>query len=156
MKKNLIIAVLMPVLVVLSYLYTVGFQIEIRPLATLIIMVGLMSMAIRRSKRTYEMMKDPDLLKQGAATSPALIYIAEIALPYIALPIFTFGGFYPYTTIFVFLSLPVAIACAKTMKNAIKGGAVMIADLDDRTANLMAIFSVLFAIAFLTSPFLCV
>ena len=75
MKKNLIIAVLMPVLVVLSYLYTVGFQIEIRPLATLILMVGLMSMAIRRAAMTYQVMKNPDMLKQGLATSDALVYI---------------------------------------------------------------------------------
>ena len=153
MKKNVIIGLMMPVMVVLSYLYTVGFQIEIRPLATLILMVGLMVMALRRSKMTYQMMKNQIMMQHSVPTSSALMYIAQISLPYIVLPVFTFGGLYPYTTIFVFLSLPVAIACAKTMKNAIKGGAAMIADLDDRTANLMAIFSVLLSIAFLVSRF---
>ena len=150
MKKNLIIAVLMPVLVVLSYLYAVGFQIEFRPLLTLILMVVLMAMAIRRARNTYEMMSQ--VMKDMTAwRSSASMYIAEIALPYIALPIFTFGGSFPYSTIIVFLSLPVAIACTKTMKNAIKGGPAMIADLDDRTANLTAIFAVLFSIALLVS-----
>ena len=150
MKKNMIIAVLMPVLVVLSYLYMVGFQIEWRALVTLILMVGLMSIAIRRAGTTYKMMSQM-LGDTKPYRSSASMYIAEIALPYIALPIFTFGGLYPYSTIIVFLSLPVAIACTKTMKNAIKGGPAMIADLNDRTANLQAIFSVLFSIAFIVS-----
>lgn len=150
MKKNLIIAVLMPVLVVLSYLYMVGFQIEWRALVSLILMVGLISIAIRRAGNTYKMMAQ--VLRDTAPyRSSASMYIAEIALPYIVLLIFTFGGFYPYSTIIVFLSLPVAIACTKTMKNAIKGGPAMIADLDDRTANLQTIFSVLFSVAFIVS-----
>ena len=150
MKKNMIIAVLMPVLVVLSYLYMVGFQIEWRAMATLILMVGLMSIAVRRAGTTYKMMSQ--VLRDTAPyRSSASMYIVEVALPYIVLPIFTFGGFYPYSTIIVFLSLPVAIACTKTMKNAIKGGPAMIADLDERTANLQTIFSVLFSIAFIVS-----
>lgn len=150
MKKNLIIAVLMPVLVVLSYLYTTGFQIEFRPLLTLILLVGLMSMAIRRAESTHMMMQNvPD--DKAPYKSSASMYIFEVALPYIALPIFTFSGIYPYSTIIVYLSLPVAIACTKTMKNAIKGGPAMIADLDDRTANLTAIFAILLSIALLVS-----
>ena len=151
MKKNLIISVLMPVLVVLSYIFAVGFQVEYRGLLTLILLVGLMSLAIRRSRVTYQLMKDKSQKIQ--AESFALMYIVEIALPYIVLPIFTFGGLYPYSTIIVFLSLPVAIACAKTMKNAVKGGPAMIADLNDRTANLLTIFSLLFSIAFIVSRF---
>ena len=150
MKKNLIIAVLMPVLVVLSYLYSTGFQIEWRALVSLILMVGLISIAIRRAANTCRMMNQV-LRDKTQYRSSASMYIFEIALPYIALPIFTFGGFYPYSTIIVYLSLPVAIACTKTMKNAIKGGPAMIADLDDRTANLQAIFSVLFSVAFISS-----
>ena len=140
----------MPVLVVASYLYFVGFQIEWRPLVALILVVGLMAMAVCRARRTYQVMKAEKLTPEMAAPF-AWMYIVEIACSYVALPIFTFGGFYPYSTIIVFLSLPVAIACAKTMKNAIKGGPAMIADLNDRTANLLAIFSVLFSIAFIVS-----
>ena len=60
----------------------------------------------------------------------------------------------PLTTIIVFLTLPVAIACAQTMKNSIEGGVGVIADLDVRTANLQLIFSVLLTAAFIIGKFI--
>ena len=54
----------------------------------------------------------------------------------------------------MFMALPVAIACAKTMKNSIKGGPVLIADLDVRTANLQLAYSFLLSAAFVIAYFL--
>jgi hypothetical protein len=52
------------------------------------------------------------------------------------------------------MTLPVAIACAQTMKNSVEGGVEMIADLDVRTANLQLMFSLLLTVAFIAARFL--
>ncbi len=54
----------------------------------------------------------------------------------------------PLWTIIVFLTLPVAIACERTMRKAVDGGVVLIADLDVRTANVQLMFSLLLTLAF--------
>ena len=60
----------------------------------------------------------------------------------------------PLATIIIFLTLPVAIGCAKTMMTSIEGGAGIIADLDVRTANLQLMFSVLLTTAFIVGKFI--
>ena len=60
----------------------------------------------------------------------------------------------PVATVVVFMSLPVAIGCAQTMKNSVEGGTKMIADLDVRTANLQLVFSLLLTAAFVVARFL--
>ena len=56
-------------------------------------------------------------------------------------------GLMPLSTIAIFLTLPVAMGCSRTMMKSIKGGAGIIADLDVRTANLQLIFSALLSLA---------
>ena len=78
---------------------------------------------------------------------PAWIYIIRVMAPFPIVALCSFFGILPLSTIIVFMTLPVAIACAKTMKNSIKGGRAMIADLDARTSNLQMLFSVLLVIS---------
>lgn len=71
------------------------------------------------------------------------LYGFEMIFPFIWIAVLSMIGMLPYTTVFIFLTLPIAIACAKTMKNSVAGGAQMIGDLDVRTANLQLLFSLL-------------
>jgi 1,4-dihydroxy-2-naphthoate octaprenyltransferase len=63
-------------------------------------------------------------------------------------------GYMPIGTVIIFLTLPIAIGCAKTMKNSVTGGPALIADLDVRTANLQLLFSTLLTISLIISRFL--
>ena len=60
-------------------------------------------------------------------------------------------GTFPLTSIMVFLTVPIASGCAKTIKNSIEGGAHLTKDLGARTANLLHVFSILFAAAFVVA-----
>jgi hypothetical protein len=51
------------------------------------------------------------------------------------------------------MTLPVALACAKTMITTIGDGPELIADLDARTANLQLMFSALLSIALIAARF---
>ena len=84
----------------------------------------------------------------------AWIYGFEVIFPFVWIGACSIIGIMPLSTIIVFLTLPVAIGCAQTMKNSIDGGAKMIADLDVRTANLQLFFSVLLTIAFAVGKFI--
>jgi len=84
----------------------------------------------------------------------AWIYVFEVLFPFAWVAVCSLAGVLPLTTIIMFMALPVAIACAKTMKNSIKGGPVLIADLDVRTANLQLAFSLLLTVAFVVARFI--
>jgi 1,4-dihydroxy-2-naphthoate octaprenyltransferase len=79
----------------------------------------------------------------------AMLYGFEMLFPYIWVAILSILGYMPVGTVAIFLTLPIAIACAKTMKNAVIGGMTLIADLDVRTANLQLQFSALLAASFI-------
>ena len=70
---------------------------------------------------------------------------------YIYVAALSFAGLFPMTTIMVFLTIPIAIGCSKTIVNSIEGGAHLTKDLGARTANLIHLFSILFAVALLVA-----
>ncbi len=86
--------------------------------------------------------------------SSAILYGFEMIFPFIWIGICSIAGILPVATVIVFMTLPVAIACARTMMNSVEGGSHLIADLDVRTANLQLMFSVLLTIAFVVARFL--
>jgi hypothetical protein len=61
---------------------------------------------------------------------------------------------FPMTSIMVFLTIAIAIGCSKTIVNSIEGGAHLTRDLGARTANLLHLFSILLAVAFIASTLL--
>lgn len=72
--------------------------------------------------------------------------------PFVWIAFFSIFGLMPLHTIIAFLTLPVAIGCAKTMLKAPEDINI-IADLDVRTANLQLMFSLLLAAAFTVARF---
>ena len=121
--------------------------------------LGLITDGILHSNNTRDMATDA---RAGIRTmamslgirSSAILYGFEMIFPYVWVAICSIAGFMPVATVVVFMTLPVAIACAQTMKNSVEGGMQMIADLDVRTANLQLMFSVLMTVAFVVARFL--
>ena len=84
----------------------------------------------------------------------AWFYGFEMIFPFIWIAVLSLTGILPYTTVLIFLTLPVAIACSKTMMNSIEGGVQMIGDLDVRTANLQLMFSIILTIGLIAGRFI--
>ena len=57
-------------------------------------------------------------------------------------------GVLPIYTVLIFQTIPIALACATTMQKSVGQGTLLIADLDERTARLQLMFSVLLSTAF--------
>ncbi len=75
-------------------------------------------------------------------------------LPFAWVGVCSIIGLMPLTTIAVFLTLPAALGCARTMGNFKDGDIRVIADLDMRTANLQLMFSPLLALALIIGRFI--
>ena len=121
--------------------------------------LGLITDGILHSNNTRDMETDARAgIKTMAMSlgrkSSALLYGFEMLFPFVWVGVCSIAGFMPIATVIAFMALPVAIACAQTMRNSVEGGLRMIADLDVRTANLQLIFSLLLTIAFTVSRFL--
>ena len=85
----------------------------------------------------------------------ARLYAFEMVFPYIWVGICSIIGLLPLHTIIIFLTLPIALACASTMKKSIgQETSMLLSDLDVRTANLQMMFSVLLSISFVVARFI--
>ena len=85
----------------------------------------------------------------------ARLYAFEMVFPYIWVGICSIIGLLPLHTIIIFLTLPIALACASTMKKSIgQETSMLLGDLDVRTANLQMMFSVLLSISFVVARFI--
>lgn len=121
--------------------------------------VGLITDGILHCNNTRDMLTDKRAgistmaMKLGNKAS-AWLYGFEVIFPFIWIGVCSIVGIMPLTTLAIFLTLPIAIACAQTMLNSLSGGAGMIADLDVRTANLQLLFSVLLTAAFIAGRFI--
>lgn len=120
--------------------------------------VGLITDGILHSNNTRDMVTDR---RAGISTMAMMLgtkasswlYGFEMIFPYVWIGVLSIAGILPVYTIIIFLTIPVAIGCAKTMI-ATGADAKIIADLDVRTANLQLMFSVLLTIAFVLAYFL--
>ena len=88
-------------------------------------------------------------ITHGKNKMAAYSYAFEIMASFIYVTTWTFIGLFPMTTIMVFLTIPIAVGCSKTIINSIEGGAHLTKDLGARTANLLHLFSILLALAFI-------
>lgn len=121
--------------------------------------LGLITDGILHSNNTRDMATDAragikTMAMSLGTKSSAILYGFEMLFPFVWVGVCSIAGFMPIATVIVFMTLPVAIACAQTMKNSVEGGAQMIADLDVRTANLQLMFSLLLTVAFVVARFL--
>lgn len=121
--------------------------------------VGLITDGILHSNNTRDMLTD----RRAGITTMAMglgsrfsawLYGFEMIFPFVWVGVCSILGIMPLATIIIFLTLPVALGCAKTMMTSIEGGAGIIADLDVRTANLQLMFSVLLTTAFIVGKFI--
>ena len=93
-------------------------------------------------------------ITHGKNKTAAYSYAVEIMSTYIYVAALSFAGLFPMTTIMVFLTIPIAIGCSKTIVNSIEGGAHLTKDLGARTANLIQLFSILFSVSFIAAMLL--
>lgn len=121
--------------------------------------IGLITDGILHSNNTRDMKTDKraginTMAMSLGPKSAAALYAFEVTFPYIWVGICSIFGFLPLHTIIVFMTLPVALGCAKTMVNGVEDKIELIADMDVRTANLQLMFSVLLSIAFVLARFI--
>ena len=121
--------------------------------------VGLITDGILHSNNTRDMVTDKraeiKTMAMGLGKKiSAFLYGFEVIFPFVWVGILSILGYMPVGTVIIFLTLPIAIGCAKTMKNSVTGGPALIADLDVRTANLQLLFSTLLTISLIISRFL--
>lgn len=121
--------------------------------------VGLITDAILHSNNTRDMVTD----KRAGITTMAmgmgygfsvLLYEFEMIFPYVWVGALSIGGLLPFHSVLIFLTLPVALGAARTMRKSRTGGMEMIADLDVKTANLQLMFSLLFIAGFVLAKFI--
>ena len=121
--------------------------------------IGLITDGILHSNNTRDMKTDKraginTMAMSLGPKSAAALYAFEVTFPYLWVGICSIFGFLPLHTIIVFMTLPVALGCAKTMVHGVKDKIELIADMDVRTANLQLMFSVLLSIAFVLARFI--
>lgn len=110
--------------------------------------VGSITVAILHVNNTRDIKTDR---RAGISTFAMLtgrsfatgMYVFEVIMPYVWLAALVGFGLCPWTALLTLLSLPVAIGNARTMLSYSKVGIEAIARLDERTAQLQLLFSVL-------------
>lgn len=121
--------------------------------------VGLITDAILHSNNSRDVVTDKRAgittmaMRMGAKWSVRLFGF-EMIFPYVWVGILSMIGLLPVYTVAIFLTLPVAIGNAGTMKKSLKAGVGIIADLDVKTANLQLMFSVLLTAALVVAKFI--
>ena len=121
--------------------------------------LGLITDGILHSNNTRDMVTDAragikTMAMSLGTRSSGVLYGFEMIFPFVWVGVCSMAGFMPLATIVIFMTLPVAIGCAKTMMNSVEGGLHMIADLDVRTANLQLMFSLLLTASLVVARFL--
>ena len=152
------------ILLAYAFLPTLGASFvaagEVIPSVLIIALpLGLITDGILHSNNTRDMATDA---RAGIKTmamalgtkSSAILYGFEMLFPFLWIGVCSIAGFMPIWTVAAFMTLPVAIACAQTMKNSVSAGSQLIADLDVRTANLQLMFSFLLTVAFVVARFI--
>ena len=93
-------------------------------------------------------------ITHGKNKIAAQSYAFEIMITYLYLAVCSIIGIFPIATVIVFMTIPIALGCSKTIMNSIEGGAHLTKDLGARTANLLHLFCILLSIAFAVARFI--
>lgn len=122
--------------------------------------VGLITDGILHSNNTRDVEHDKragiNTMAMGLGRKLSVwVYAFEVVFPYAWVAVCSIIGLMPLLTIVIFMTLPVALGCAKTMLSFKDDQKLeVIADLDVRTANLQMLFSMLLAAAFAVAYFI--
>ena len=110
--------------------------------------LGIFTIAVLHDNNTVDITTDKE---SGIRTFPMFIgekpsvvlYMAYIVIPYLAAAAFTVAGMLPPASLFCFLSVPVAYKILKQAYGYFEKGRVAMLGLDQKTAQLHLVFSVL-------------
>lgn len=121
--------------------------------------VGLITDGILHSNNSRDVVTDrragiSTMAMSMGAEKSVWLFGFEMLFPYVWVTALSMAGLLPVYTVFIFLTLPIAIGNARTMAKSLKAGVEMIADLDVKTANLQLMFSVLLTAALVAAKFI--
>lgn len=139
MKRHNTIAWAMTAAVAAAFLLWSG--IGILSFLTIALPLGVFIRALYRSSN----------IESDVTVSFAKLYAFEVFFPFVWVAVLSICGIMPLSTIISFIALPIAIACAQTVKNSVEGGKKMLADLYPRTANLHFVYTALLTLAFIAA-----
>ena len=108
--------------------------------------VCLISAGILRAKNARDV--------EAPTRCTSFMYGLEVALPLIFVGVCSILNILPMHTIILFMTTPIVVALARTMKRGVKEGAGPIVDLDSRTVNFLLTFSTLLTVALVAAKFL--
>lgn len=120
--------------------------------------VGLITDGILHSNNTRDMVHDKraniKTLAMGlGAKVSAVMYSFEVLFPFVWIIVCVAMNIMPWPILAALIAFPIALGCSKTMMKSPKEGVDIILDLDQRTAKLQMVFSLLLSIAFIVSKF---
>ena len=108
--------------------------------------VCLISAGILRAKNARDV--------EAPTRCTSFMYGLEVALPLMFVGVCSILNILPMHTIIMFMTTPIVVALARTMKRGVKEGAGPIVDLDSRTVNFLLTFSTLLTVALVAAKFL--
>ena len=108
--------------------------------------VCLISAGILRAKNARDV--------EAPTRCTSFMYGLEVALPLMFVGVCSILNILPMHTIIMFMTTPIVVALARTMKRGVKEGAGPIVDLDSRTVNFLLTFSTLLTVALIAAKFL--
>ncbi len=108
--------------------------------------VSLISAGILRAKNARDV--------EAPTRCSSFMYSVEVVLPLVFVGVCSIIGILPMHTIILFMTTPIVVALARTMKRGVKEGTGPIVDLDTRTVNFLLIFSTLLTTALVAAKFL--
>lgn len=120
--------------------------------------VGLITDGILHSNNTRDMVPDKraeiKTLAMGlGAKASAVMYSFEVLFPFVWVIVCVAMKLMPWPVLAALVAFPIALGCSKTMMKSPEEGAELILDLDQKTAQLQMVFSLLLSIAFVISKF---
>ncbi|MBR5564124.1 MAG: prenyltransferase [Bacteroidales bacterium] len=120
--------------------------------------VGLITDGILHSNNTRDMVPDKraeiKTLAMGlGAKASAVMYSFEVLFPFVWVIVCVAMKLMPWPALAALVAFPIALGCSKTMMKSPEEGAELILDLDQKTAQLQMVFSLLLSIAFVISKF---
>ncbi|EKU88537.1 prenyltransferase [Bacteroides oleiciplenus] len=123
-------------------------------LLLIIVPVGLITVAILHANNTRDIETDVRAkistlaMKLGKKTD-VFLYIFEVIFPFLWIVVCAVLGYFPWWSLLTMLGLLPAIANARAMLRLPKEGICAISNLDEKTAKLQLLFSLLFTVTFL-------
>ena len=120
--------------------------------------VGLITDGILHSNNTRDMVPDKrakiKTLAMGLGVKvSAVMYSFEVLFPFAWVIVCVAMKLMPWPVLVALVAFPIALACSKTMMKSVGEGADLILDLDQKSAQLQMVFSLLLSVAFVISKF---